>query len=177
MLPECQDAACKPGHCRQHWDSAGKVGSCRQNPNGFRQHPGVAGSPRLLNNSCRGMARYPNYSGRIRSCRQLPVENAFLLMHWKHDPVPRRMHDSYCEIRLPFASSPVLLENYTNASGGIRTGLLMEHLDSLAGSIGYKHMLGPEAKELPHNVDFYIVTASVERYVRLFSCWLRSCSR
>ena len=97
--------------------------------------------------------------------------------HWKHDPVPRRMHDSYCEIRLPFASSPVLLENYTNASGGIRTGLLMEHLDSLAGSIGYKHMLGPEAKELPHNVDFYIVTASVERYVCLVSCWLRSCSR
>ena len=86
--------------------------------------------------------------------------------HWKHDPVPRLMHDSYCEIRLPFASSPELLDNYTNASGGIRTGLLMEHLDSLAGSIGYKHMLGPEAKELPQNVDFYIVTASVERYVR-----------
>ena len=80
--------------------------------------------------------------------------------------VSRHMHDSYCEIRLPFASSPELLDNYTNASGGIRTGLLMEHLDSLAGSIGYKHMLGPEAKELPQNVDFYIVTASVERYVR-----------
>ena len=79
---------------------------------------------------------------------------------------PRYMHDSYCEIRLPFASSPELLDNYTNASGGIRTGLLMEHLDSLAGSIGYKHMLGPEAKELPQNVDFYIVTASVERYVQ-----------
>ena len=68
------------GHCRQRWDSAGKVGSCRQNPNGFRQHPGVAGSPGRLNNSCRGMARYPNYPGRIRSRRQLPVENAFLLM-------------------------------------------------------------------------------------------------
>ena len=81
----------------------------------------------------------------------------------EHAPVPRYMHHSYCEILLPFASSPELLENYTNASGGIRTGLLMEHLDSLAGSIAYKHMLGPEAKELPADADFYVVTASVER--------------
>ncbi|KAH9922303.1 Thioesterase/thiol ester dehydrase-isomerase [Epithele typhae] len=79
------------------------------------------------------------------------------------DPAPRRMQDSYCEIILPFASSPELLEKYTNATGGIRTGLLMEHLDSLAGSIAYKHMLGPEVKELPSNAGFYIVTASVDR--------------
>ena len=77
----------------------------------------------------------------------------------------RRMHDSYCEFLLPFASSPELLENYTNASGGIRTGLLMEHLDSLAGSIAYKHMLGPDAQSLPKDSGFYIVTASVERWV------------
>ncbi|KAI0656279.1 Thioesterase/thiol ester dehydrase-isomerase [Cubamyces menziesii] len=77
--------------------------------------------------------------------------------------VPRRMHDSYCEIRLPFASNPELLENYTNASGGIRTGLLMEHLDSLAGSIAYKHMLGPDVSSLPKNAGFYMVTASVDR--------------
>ena len=79
--------------------------------------------------------------------------------------VGRRMHDSYCEFVLPFASSPELLENYTNASGGIRTGLLMEHLDSLAGSIAYKHMLGPDAQSLPKDSGFYIVTASVERWV------------
>lgn len=76
---------------------------------------------------------------------------------------PRRMHDSYCEILLPFASSPEMLETYTNASGGIRTGLLMEHLDSLAGSIAYKHVLGPDISALPRDAGFYIVTASVER--------------
>ncbi|KAF8235879.1 hypothetical protein L208DRAFT_1254629, partial [Tricholoma matsutake] len=55
-----------------------------------------------------------------------------------HDPpLPRNMHDSYTELVLPFGSSSSLLEEYTNATGGIRTGKLMEHLDSLAGSISY----------------------------------------
>ncbi|KAI0668880.1 Thioesterase/thiol ester dehydrase-isomerase [Trametes maxima] len=85
--------------------------------------------------------------------------------------VPRRMHDSYCEIMLPFASSPELLEHYTNASGGIRTGLLMEHLDSLAGSIAYKHMLGPDVSALPKNAGFYMVTASVDRLDMLASLY------
>lgn len=53
---------------------------------------------------------------------------------------PRNMHDSYSELVLPFGSSSEILEQYTNASGGIRTGKLMENLDSLAGSIAYKHM-------------------------------------
>jgi acyl-coenzyme A thioesterase 9 len=35
---------------------------------------------------------------------------------------PRNMHDSYCELVLPFGSSPKLLEQYTNVHGGIRTG-------------------------------------------------------
>lgn len=82
----------------------------------------------------------------------------------KRELIPRRMHDSYCEILLPFASSPELLENYTNATGGIRTGLLMEHLDSLAGSIAYKHMLGPAVTALPKDAGFYMVTASVDRW-------------
>lgn len=77
--------------------------------------------------------------------------------------VPRRMHESYSEILLPFASNPELLEEYTNASGGIRTGMLMEHLDSLAGGIGYKHVLGPEVEALSKDAGFYIVTASVDR--------------
>jgi len=44
---------------------------------------------------------------------------------------------------------------------------LMEHLDSLAGSIAYKHMLGPGVQSLGRIQDhgFYIVTASVDRYV------------
>lgn len=37
--------------------------------------------------------------------------------------------------RLPFVSSPHLLEQYTNQSGTIRFGMLMEHLDALAASI------------------------------------------
>jgi acyl-coenzyme A thioesterase 9 len=35
---------------------------------------------------------------------------------------PRRMHDSYAELVLPFGSSAETLERYINASGGIRTG-------------------------------------------------------
>lgn len=75
------------------------------------------------------------------------------------------MYDTYTQIVLPFASSPELLEQYTNASGGLRTGMLMEHLDSLAGSIAYKHMLGPEVGNINRvrEKGFYIVTASVER--------------
>ncbi|KAF8870642.1 Thioesterase/thiol ester dehydrase-isomerase [Gymnopilus junonius] len=78
---------------------------------------------------------------------------------------PRRMTDSYTELVLPFTSSPQLLEQYLNASGGIRTGKLMEHLDSLAGSIAYKHILGPSVQRLGRidQIGFYIVTASVDR--------------
>lgn len=77
----------------------------------------------------------------------------------------RHMHDSYSQIDLPFVSSPPLLEQYVNAWGGIRTGKLMEHLDSLAGSIAYKHMLGPEAETVGKVKErgFYIVTAAVDR--------------
>ncbi|KIY51616.1 Thioesterase/thiol ester dehydrase-isomerase [Fistulina hepatica ATCC 64428] len=79
------------------------------------------------------------------------------------------MADSYSEIIVPFATRPHLLERYTNASGGIRTGMLMEHLDSLAGSISYKHMLGPSVEHVGSIEErgFYIVTASVDRYVSL----------
>ncbi|KAJ4481142.1 Thioesterase/thiol ester dehydrase-isomerase [Lentinula aciculospora] len=79
-------------------------------------------------------------------------------------PPPRNMHDSYTEFVLPFASDPNLLEEYVNAAGGIRTGKLMEHLDSLAGSISYKHVLGPTKSELKvEEMGLYIVTAGVER--------------
>jgi acyl-coenzyme A thioesterase 9 len=75
------------------------------------------------------------------------------------------MHDSYCEVTLPFKSSPEFLEQYTNASGGIRTGKIMEVLDSTAGSVAYKHLLGPEAETVGtiQEQGFYVVTASVDR--------------
>lgn len=75
------------------------------------------------------------------------------------------MQDSYSELLLPFGSEPELLEQYTNASGGLRIGKLMEHLDSLAGSIAYKHVLGPGVN-IAENVrdrGFFIVTAAVDR--------------
>ena len=80
---------------------------------------------------------------------------------------PRRMYDSYSQIFLPFSSSPDLMEQYTNAWGGIRAGKLMEHLDSLAGSIAYKHVLGPDVETLGKIQErgFYIVTASIDRSV------------
>ncbi|KAG6884967.1 hypothetical protein C0993_006931 [Termitomyces sp. T159_Od127] len=84
----------------------------------------------------------------------------------QQDPlVSRNMYDSYTEIIIPFGSSAQRKEEYINASGGIRMGKLMEHLDSLAGSISYKHMLGPGVQTLGRIQErgFYIVTASVDR--------------
>jgi acyl-coenzyme A thioesterase 9 len=100
---------------------------------------------------------------------------------------PRNMHDSYSELVLPFGSSKEVFEQYTNAWGGIRTGKyvlffsqrsilnlnvsfavnrIMEHLDSLAGSIAYKHMLGPvQSVGNLEQRGFYLVTASVDRFV------------
>lgn len=83
------------------------------------------------------------------------------------DPLPpRHGYDSYSELVLPFASNKQLFEQYTNASGGIQTGKLMEHLDSLAGSISYKHVLGRGVELLACTQErgFYIATASVDRY-------------
>ena len=40
--------------------------------------------------------------------------------------VERHMNDSYSELILPFGSDPQLLEQYTNASGGIRMGKSVE---------------------------------------------------
>ncbi|KAF9644432.1 thioesterase thiol ester dehydrase-isomerase [Thelephora ganbajun] len=73
------------------------------------------------------------------------------------------MHDSYCEVILPFKSSREFLEQYTNASGGIRTGKIMEVLDSTAGSVAYKHLLGPEVETVGtmQEQGFYVVTASL----------------
>ena len=99
--------------------------------------------------------------------------------------VPRKMHESYAEMMLPFASQPEFLEKYVNASGGIRTGevflpttvapvlsskigKLMEHLDSLASSIAYKHASVGVVEDV-RGAGFYIVTAAVDRYVRCIS--------
>lgn len=63
-------------------------------------------------------------------------------------------------------SNSAVLEQYTNARGGIRTGKLMEDLDALAGGVAYKHLMEPGVTQLKGGVNergFYVVTASVER--------------
>jgi len=62
----------------------------------------------------------------------------------------------------PESSIPALSFPRTWLKGEYR---LMENLDSLAGSIAYKHMLGPSVRALGRMQDrgFYIVTASVDR--------------
>lgn len=41
----------------------------------------------------------------------------------------------------------------------------MEHLDSLAGSIAYKHVLGASVEKVGaiNDASFYIVTAAIDR--------------
>jgi len=80
-------------------------------------------------------------------------------------PPTRAMHDSYSEVSLPLRSNATLFEQFINANGGIRTGKLMEHLDALAGSIAYKHILGSDVQSLGRIEDrgLYVVTAAVDR--------------
>jgi acyl-coenzyme A thioesterase 9 len=87
-------------------------------------------------------------------------------------PPTRTMHDSYSEVVLPLRSNATLFEQFINANGGIRTGKLMEHLDSLAGSIAYKHILGSDVQSLGSIEDrgLYVVTAAVDRWVSHVTC-------
>jgi acyl-coenzyme A thioesterase 9 len=87
----------------------------------------------------------------------------------EHPPPTRSMHESYTELILAFASEPDLLDQYTNASGGLRIGKLMEILDYIAGSIAYKQVLGSEVHILGNVLDkgFFIVTAGIDRCVYL----------
>lgn len=85
----------------------------------------------------------PSYSSAMPMRSQIPWSEALLNSASKTEPpetqstaplapnlVPRRMQDSYTELTLPFGSSSQLLEQYTNASGGIRTGKSVPNLFS-----------------------------------------------
>ncbi|KAK4684079.1 acyl-coenzyme A thioesterase 9, partial [Tremellales sp. Uapishka_1] len=86
----------------------------------------------------------------------------------------RGMHESYTAFELPLASDKDLLEKYVNVSGGVRTGKLLEHLDSLAGAVAYRHCL-PSSASSPTIVSsetflkasskagLYLATASADR--------------
>ncbi|KAI9027259.1 acyl-CoA hydrolase [Phycomyces nitens] len=73
--------------------------------------------------------------------------------------VKKTMSDSYIEEFLPFKSSPDLMDQYIFVDGRIRTGKLLEDLDSLAGAIAYKHVDTGDPDAPPTT----IVTASVDR--------------
>lgn len=105
------------------------------------------------------------WSQTLLNSSRAPVTQHAPLPNESPEETERFMHDSYSQIELPFASSLELLEQYVNAWGGIRIGKLMEHLDSLAGSIAYKHMLGPTVETISNVKErgFYIVTAAVDR--------------
>ncbi|CAO1621445.1 unnamed protein product [Parajaminaea phylloscopi] len=76
---------------------------------------------------------------------------------------PKRMHDSYVELQLPFTSNGELLEKYIATSGKLRLGMVFEDLDGLAGDIAYQHVLGGRPKPGPSETPVFVVTASVDR--------------
>ncbi|KAJ9097811.1 hypothetical protein QFC19_006679 [Naganishia cerealis] len=81
---------------------------------------------------------------------------------------------------LPFSKDKTLLEKYKNTAGGLRIGKLLENLDSLAGTIGYRHCLPATAFatstedgmtgittgsiiKASHDAGLYIATAAADR--------------
>ncbi len=69
------------------------------------------------------------------------------------------MSDSYNEEYLPVASNPQVTEDYVNLFGHIRVGLILEHMDALAGTIAYNHCDDGQWVVPP----LTIVTASVDK--------------
>ncbi|KAJ9120209.1 hypothetical protein QFC22_003109 [Naganishia vaughanmartiniae] len=95
-------------------------------------------------------------------------------------PGTRTMADSFTMAVLPFSKDKTLLEKYKNTAGGLRIGKLLENLDSLAGTIGYRHCLPATAFatstedgmtgittgsiiKASHDAELYIATAAADR--------------
>ncbi|WVO13142.1 hypothetical protein L204_100754 [Cryptococcus depauperatus] len=83
---------------------------------------------------------------------------------------PKHMSESFTSFDLPLASDAVLYDRYVNTSGGFRMGKLLEHLDSLAGAVAYRHCLPPpktNSAEAFHKASakasLYLATASADR--------------
>lgn len=75
----------------------------------------------------------------------------------------KSMSDSYTEICLPFSTDKLLQEEYLTYAGTIRVGKILEDLDALAGTIGYRHCDDNNTATVP----LTIVTASVDRITLL----------
>lgn len=65
----------------------------------------------------------------------------------KLDFSPRRMEDSYVQVDMELTKDAPLLEQYVNVWGELRMGKILEDLDAIAGSIAYKHVIGPDDPE------------------------------
>ncbi|KIR56087.1 thioesterase [Cryptococcus gattii Ru294] len=85
---------------------------------------------------------------------------------------PKHMSESFTSFDLPLASDAALFDRYVNTSGGFRMGKLLEHLDSLAGAVAYRHCLPPPKSGVStasafHNASskagLYLATASADR--------------
>ncbi|ORY21849.1 HotDog domain-containing protein [Naematelia encephala] len=86
---------------------------------------------------------------------------------------PKHMSESYTTFDLPLASDRALLDGYINTSGGFRMGKLLEHLDSLAGAVAYRHCLpsptiqsaetGTSFHKASERAGLYLATASADR--------------
>ena len=108
------------------------------------------------------MSHDKNDEGLIRLCKRLPSRSAAtkgLMDSWPTGSMtlntntvvhsrdsfsgspllPRKMHESYIEVHFPFSTDVNLQEEYRNFYGGIRFGKIMEDMDSLAGTIAYRH--------------------------------------
>ncbi|AAW42493.1 hypothetical protein CNBC1390 [Cryptococcus deneoformans B-3501A] len=85
---------------------------------------------------------------------------------------PRHMSESFTSFDLPLASDAALFDRYVNTSGGFRMGKLLEHLDSLAGAVAYRHCLPPPKSgastaaafhDASSRAGLYLATASADR--------------
>lgn len=74
------------------------------------------------------------------------------------------MADSFISYALPFADDAALHAQYVGGAISVRTGRLLEDLDSLAGSCAYRHVLPAGADIADARAHgLYIVTAAVDR--------------
>lgn len=85
---------------------------------------------------------------------------------------PKHMSESFTSFDLPLASDAALFDRYVNTSGGFRMGKLLEHLDSLAGAVAYRHCLPPPENgastaaafhDASSKAGLYLATASADR--------------
>lgn len=82
--------------------------------------------------------------------------------HTPTTPISKKMVDSFFLVEFPFSTDLKLRESYVSFTGNTRIGKVLEHLDGLAGRIGYVHC--SQDHRIP---NITIVTACVDRILLL----------